>query len=342
MGDRFLIVKLSSIGDVIMASPIAKALRKAKPDAYIAWVVEPKSADMVIGNPYLDEVIVWHRTSRKGSFVSSTAHTVSKLKNLSSDLRSRKFDVAIDAQGLIRSAMVSAISGAKMRVGYDDARECAPLLYNKKMDSPHTLSAQQRYLDLLRAVGVESDDVSMTVPILDEDTAFAESFYKENGLADKKVVAMIPATTWPNKHWKKEYWSRLADLLYERHGAYGLIMGSKADLQLADEITKNSKAKLVCAAGKTTLRQAAALIKLAEIGIAVDTGLMHVSVALQKPTIGIFGPSIWRSFMKTRDCMWLTKELPCSPCHRHPTCEDYPCIWGVTPEEAADAAVPYL
>lgn len=340
--ERILIVKLSAIGDVLMATPVAKALRKAYPDSYLTWIVERKSADVVLGNPYLDEVIIWERT-KGGSLLSSTGRFIKGLSNISRELKARKFDVALDIQGLLRSAGVCFFSGAKQRIGFADADEYSWVLYHKKYDprDPER-NAQQRNLDLLKTLGIESTDTAMYMPVMDDDRAFAIEFFEKNGLNNEKVVAFCPATTWPNKHWTEQGWASVADIIGENYGARPMIMGSKADIPLATRISGMARVKPVISAGETTLKQAGALMERSAAVIGVDTGLLHMAVALDRPAVGLFGASAWRCFLKRDNFAWVAKDFPCSPCRRHPTCDNVDCMQAIMPEDVENAVKRWL
>ncbi|MCE5198715.1 MAG: glycosyltransferase family 9 protein [Armatimonadota bacterium] len=339
---RILIVKLSAIGDVLMATPVARALREEFPDAYLAWIVERKSADIVLGNPYLDEVIVWDRT--KGNGVLGDAVNFFKVfGKLRKELRSRKFDACVDVQGLLRSAGVCLASGARRRIGFSDGAEGSVFLYNEKYDpGGDDVNAQQRNLDLLKKLGVNSTQTAMYMPVSDDDRRFADEFFSKEGLDDAKVVAFCPATTWVNKHWTPEGWSQVADLLAEKHNAKALILGSKADIPLASKIVDGSRCKPTVSAGQTTLKQAGALMGKCAAVIGVDTGLLHMSVALDRPTVGLFGASAWRCFQKKDNFIWVAKDFPCSPCRRHPTCENVDCMQAITSQDVENAVGSWL
>lgn len=339
---RILIVKLSAIGDVLMATPVAKALRTAYPDSYLAWIVERKSADVVLGNPYLDEVIVWER-AKGGGFLNSTSRFIKGLNGIRRELRSREFDISLDLQGLLRSAGVCFVSGAKKRVGFADADECSSIFYHEKYNihDPER-NAQQRNLDLLKTIGIESTDTAMHMPVLDEDREFAAGFFADNGLEGEKVVAFLPATTWANKHWTPEGWARVADILGEKYNARPMIMGSKADIPLATQISDLARIKPVISAGKTTLKQAGALMEKSVAVIGVDTGLLHMAVALDRPAVGLFGASAWRCFLKRDNFVWVAKDFPCSPCRRHPICDNVDCMQAIAPEDVEGAVKRWL
>ena len=325
-----------------MATPVARALRQAFPESYIAWVVERKSADVVLGNPYLDDVLVWDRVKR-GNLAVDTVGFFRSLRGLREDMRKRNFDVCLDLQGLLRSAGVSLFSGAKRRIGFSDGAEGSVRLYTEKYD-PGTdpeLNAQQRNLDLLKPLGVHSTDTTMHMPLGQDDREFADRFFSEQGLDGERVVGFIPATTWVNKHWTPEGWSGVADLLGRRHSTRAIILGSKADIALADRICDGAEVKPVIGAGRTTLKQAGALMEKCAAIIGVDTGLLHMSVALDRPSVGLFGASAWRCFLKKDNFVWVAKDFPCSPCRRHPTCSNVDCMQAITPEDVVEAVRPW-
>ncbi len=340
--NRILIVKLSAIGDVLMATPVARALRDASPDSYIAWIVEKKSADVVLGNPYLDKVIVWDRGS-EGSTLARAARFIKGAVQLRRDLKALDFDVSVDLQGLLRSGLVCLVSGSKRRLGFADADEGSAYLYHDKYDpGGDEVNAQQRNLDLLRTIGVESTDTAMHMPVTDEDRTFADAFFEQQRLVGEKVVAFCPATTWFNKHWIPEGWSGVADILGEKHNAKPLILGSKADIALAQQIADAAHHKPVISAGQTTLKQAGALMEKCTAVIGVDTGLLHMAVALDRPAVGLFGASAWRCFLKKDNFIWVAKDFPCSPCRRHPTCQNVDCMLAITPQDVDDAVARWL
>ena len=339
---RILIIRLSSIGDVVMTTPVAKALRAAYPDAHIAWIVEDKSRDVLEGNPYLDEVIVWDRAGTGNSplgYLKSALH-------LRRELARRKFDVAIDFQGLLRSAVIARISGARRRIGYDNARENAGLFYDVRLRVKNRdLRGSEMYARMIELLGVADREMEMHVPISDEDRAFARKFIAEtvsSRQAARKAVALCPATTWPHKHWTEEGWAGLSDALVSRYGAVPIFLGSRADSALIDRVRALSECDAASAAGKTSLKQAAAIIEQCDLVISVDTGLLHIANALNRPTVAVFGPTAWDYLAGKDSLAVVAKDLSCMPCFRHPTCKDHECMTSVTADEVLLAAERWL
>jgi heptosyltransferase I len=211
-GPRILLIRLSAIGDVVVTTPVSRALRVAMPDAHVTWVVESKAKDVLGGNPYLDDVIVWDRP--KGAL---TPAAMSELHGL---LRREHFDWAIDFQGLLRSALVARISGARRIIGNSGAKEHADMLYHVRVKrNPKEPSSRQRCLDLLRPLGVESTDRRMVVEISESEDARAREVLAENGVSDETpYVCFVPATTWMQKHWIEDHWAALARIVREELG----------------------------------------------------------------------------------------------------------------------------
>ena len=339
---RILIVRLSSIGDVVMTTPVAKALRGAFPEAYLAWIVEDKSRDILEGNPYLDEVIVWNRSS----IAPGPVGYLKSMLGLRRELKKRRFDVAIDFQGLCRSAVVAKLSGARRCLGYSNVREKAGVLYDVRLQMDNgRLRGRELYAKMLGLLGVPTDDLEMHIPIGDKDRAFAREIIAD-GIAARKgargVAALCPATTWPHKHWTEDGWARLADGLLSRYGVMPIFLGSKADSALVERIRGLMDGESASAVGGTSLRQAAAIIEQSDLVAAVDTGLLHIAVALNRPTVAIFGPTAWDYLSDVETLAVVAKSLPCMPCFRHPTCEAYECMRSVTDDDVLSAAEKWL
>lgn len=341
---RILIIKLSSIGDVVMATPVAQALREALPKAYIAWVVEEKSKDVVLGNPYVDKVIIWDRDSTPSrSLFAKGMHFVQGLCGLTRELRCDKFDFAVDLQGLLRSALVAWLSGARVRLGFGDAREGGVRFYNRVLPPyDRRVRSTHQYLNMLTLLGIENGTGDMYVPVADDERAYVAKLLPTMRDGRESVVAMCPATTWPNKHWTEEGWARLADELVCGYGALPLFLGAPVDKPLVSRILGKMRHEAASLVGETTLRQAAAIIEQSRMVVGVDNGLLHVALALDRPVIGVFGPSGWRSFVKKDNFVAVAKDFPCIPCFRHPTCRDFDCMRAIEPEDVLRVARRWL
>jgi heptosyltransferase-1 len=333
-GPHVLIVRLSAIGDVVVTTPVARALREAFPDAHIAWLVEPMARGILKGNPFVDEIVTWDRP--KGAFFAHDGWTTLR------DLRSRRFDWAIDCQGNLRSALVARLSGARRVVGNTKAKEHADLLYHHCIDRSTTdLSNRQRCLDLLQPLGIRTHDRRMCVAISDAERAEAQALLRENGVQPgHRYACLVPATTWPQKHWQEPEWGTTAALLAEELELVPAFLGGKSDGPLIERIRRHSGGAGLDLSGRTpNLKVAAALVEDAALTVTVDTALMHASVAVGTPTVALCGASWWPGFQDYEGMILVREPLPCSPCLHHPTCGGrFDCMRAITPKRVLAAA----
>jgi heptosyltransferase-1 len=330
---RVLVIRTSAIGDVIIGTPVTRAVREALPDAHLAWVVEPRAADVLRGNPYLDEVILWDRP--KGSL------PLGSVVGMATELRRRRFDCVIDLQGLMRTALLGRLSGARRLVGNAGAKEWAGMLYDVRVPKrTDDLSSRQRCLDLLEPLGIRSTDRRMVFPLSADDRSSAASLLDSQGIAPGEAYAcLVPATTWAQKHWVEPGWSELAGRLAKHLGVKPVILGGKTDLPLANRIAEAAAVRCANLAGRTSLKTAGAVLEGARLTVAVDTALMHASVALGTPTVALCGASGWYGFADYERFTLLREPLPCSPCLHHPTCGGrFDCMRALTPDRVLEAA----
>lgn len=331
--ESILIIRLSAIGDVVVTTPVVRALRAAKPDAHIGWVVEPAAKGFLEGNPFLDEVIVWDR--KKGGLKWGD------LMQVRSQLRTRRWDWVVDCQGNLRSALVARLSGGRTIVGNTNAKEHADWLYHRKVErSEADRSSRQRCLDLLRPLGIESRDRRMVVAVSNAERAAAKDVLTQLGIVSSaRYTCLVPATTWPQKHWFEAEWAALADRMRASLGLTPVILGGPADVPMATRIAEAARGNVVIAAGKTSLKTAAALLEGAQVNVAVDTGLMHASVAVGTPTVGVCGASWWHGFADYERFALVREEMHCSPCLHRPECDGrFDCMRALTPERVLAAA----
>jgi heptosyltransferase I len=330
-----LLVKLSSIGDVVMASPVAEAIRRAYPDVFLAWLVEDRCRPVLEGNPYLDEIISWPRPTRFGPAL-----------RIIRKLRSHHFDFSVDLQGLAKSSALAYLSGAKKRVGFAKGRECSALLYNAPVECGRLPHSMDCYRALLGPLGTEASPTSprMCFPISDQDMVSARELLESVGIKPEHgFAALAPATTRDAKHWIEERWSELADELSSKFGLSIVFLGSRADTDMLERIRSRMHVASISLAGQTTLKTAGAVIKESQLMVSVDTGLMHIAVALGVPTIAVYGPtSAWENHIHNANFRVARKDLPCAPCHKRVTCTDFDCMLAVSVEDVITLAAELL
>ncbi|MCC6208703.1 MAG: glycosyltransferase family 9 protein [Gammaproteobacteria bacterium] len=330
---RILIIRLSAIGDIVMASPLIKTLRRSYPNARLSWLAEPAAAGLLRDNPDLDEVIVWPRAEWRALWNARRYHAWwSAVRDFVRVLRRRRFDLVLDVQGLLKSAAWARLSGAPVRIGLG-SREGGALLMTQVIARPRSdARIGSEYLHLARELGLDSGDFAMDIALGADDEAFARARAAETG----PYAVLCPFTTRPQKHWFEERWPELAEQLRARFGLTPVLLGGPDAREAAARMQQACPA-LRSQVGGTTLTQSAALIKHARCLIGVDTGLTHMGIAFNVPTVALFGST--RPYLDTTraNARVLYHRLECSPCRRHPTCGGaYTCMRLIEVNEVAD------
>ena len=283
---NILIVKLSSLGDVIHASPCAHALRELFPAARITWIAEKNFAGLLVGSPALNEVIqVDLDYLRKASL----ADGLSYLKKLKRQLRANRYDLVLDLQGLFKSALVAWMTGCKERFGYAHQREGSWLI-SKGVSGAHAGDhVIQRYLDVVRHLG--SDVVEPTFPLPDftPEKQTIERLLAAHPAPDKRIV-FAPGTSKANKEWPVAHYAALARML-TAEGWTIVVAGGKGDIEKGRQLAELVGDGLVDLTGKTSLKELAALLSDAALFVSGDTGPLHIAVAVGVPIVALYGPT---------------------------------------------------
>ncbi len=335
-----LLVRLSARGDIVFASPLIRAFRRTYPHARITWMAESHTKDLIAHHPELDALMVVERHEWKKLWRERRLRTLFRaLKKLLMELRSREFDVAIDLQGLLRSGIMTYLSGAPVRLGLgsrEGSRYLMTHVFARDRGDRRQVSSEYRYL--AEELGLEVGDFAMEVPLAAEDRRWADAQMRERELHGGFSVA-IPFTTRPQKHWFEDRWAALLDRVTEELGLPAVVLGGPGDQEAARRILGMARLEPVNLVGKTTLTRAGALIQRASLVMGVDTGLSHMGIAFHRPTVTIFGSSIPYTEPPTDRAKVVVHRLDCSPCKSNPTCDgDFTCLKLVTVEEVMEAA----
>jgi len=313
---RILIIKPSSLGDIVHALPVLSDLRATWPDAHIAWLVGNSFAPLLEGHPLLDEIILFDR-KRYGRMWRSPSASLAFWRFVHR-VRQHRFDLVLDLQGLIRSGLMSFFSGARRRLGFSNAREGAWMFYTHHVRAPRALHAVDRNLRFLDGLGIRHDEPAFPLGLRDDEHAAAHTLLSNTaGNPLDEFTAVIPGARWQSKRWSPE---RIADLIDAIH-ADGLpqcvLLGAPGEREFTDRVVKACRSDVVDLVGRTTLRQLAAVIDLANRVVCHDSGPMHIAAALNKPTVAIFGPTNPdRTGPYSPAATVVTHPLECAPCYR--------------------------
>jgi heptosyltransferase I len=275
---RFLLVRLGSLGDVIHALPAASALRDTFPDARIDWAIDPKWQRLLEGNPDLSEIIPADRKSAAG-----IASTVSKL-------RAAQYTCAIDFQGLYKSALLAFASGAPRRIGFQSsyAREAlASLLYTDELN-PRGGHKVDHNLTLAEAAGARLTTPRFSLQVRPEDEDRVNEELARHNIQDFYVLN--PGGGWRSKCWPAERYGELHRALAAQRGWRGIVSFGPGEENLAQEVVSAAGISAPIAI-PLDLGPLMALLRRARFVVSADTGPLHLAAALGTPTVGLFGPT---------------------------------------------------
>ena len=323
MTQRILVVRLSAIGDVVMASGLIPALRARWPDAQISWLTEPTTVPLLRHNPQLHEVIPWPRATWQQLWKKRRYGELWRaVRQFRAELRARRFDLMLDAQGLLKSGLLGWLAGAPRRVGLL-SREGSQWLMTERVgpregDDPRM---SHEYRDLADYLGAPPGSFQLDLAVGAGPRDVARAALATAGVPVGPVgrfAVLAPFTTRPQKHWFEDRWAALAGAL-RAECLVPVLMGGPSDREAAARIAAASPT-LVNMVGQLKLDETVAAIADSALLIGVDTGLTHMGTALSVPTVGLFGST--RPYLDTGSprTAILYEPMDCSPCRRHPTC----------------------
>ena len=290
---KILIVKLSSIGDIIHTLPTLAAIRRALPEAEISWAVEKNAAEILRGNPMIDNLIEVDTRSMRGAKI--VGELVLNLGKRLKSLRVSDFDVALDFQGLLKSAAIAKLSKATRRYGFSkrNLREPASrFLLNDTFEAESKISIYRKNLTLAqKALNISVPETDYEFPIYTNETHRAEAdvIIEQTG---GNYAILNPAGGWATKLWTAEKFGALADKLWRENSLASVITTAPNEIELAQKVLSNSfSGKLLIA--QPTLKGFYELAKRAVIYVGGDTAPTHLAVAAKTPLVGLFGPTEW-------------------------------------------------
>ncbi|HEY6186400.1 MAG TPA: lipopolysaccharide heptosyltransferase I [Pyrinomonadaceae bacterium] len=329
---RILIVKLGSIGDIVHTLPALSAIRRARPRAEISWVVERRAAEILRDNQLLDRLIeVDTKALRRWPM---SGETLLAPRRQLRRLRASSFDLALDFQGLLKSAAIARLSGAQRSYGFarEALREPASrfLLSKTIPTAPHTHVIHKNLRLAAGALGI-------SVPTAPEDLEFVIATGPEHlreaeeaaGGADAPYAILNPGGGWPTKLWSAERFGALADELWAHHGLRSLVTYGPGERELAERVQASGKAGRARAV-TLSLKGFYALAKSerARVYVGGDTGPTHLAVAAGTPVVGLFGPTEWwrNGSPRPQDICVERTDIGCrTDCHRR-ACSQWVCM----------------
>jgi heptosyltransferase-2 len=337
---RILVVRLDRLGDVILSTPVAQALREHFPHAFIAMMVRPPCREAVEGHPALSEVLLYDKEGAERS-VGGTLRFARRLRRY-------EFDTALVLHPSNRSHWVPWLAGIPVRIGYD--RKQAWLLTHR---IPHRKQEGMKHealyaLELLELFGIRAGRPRPVIPVSAEAERRVEQLLAASGVAaSDTLVAVHPSASCVSKRWMPERFAEVADRLIDRHGVRICLVAGGADVPYARAVEQAMRGAALNAAGSLSVGQLAALLRRAALLISNDSGPVHVAAAVGTPVVDIFGrnqqglsPQRWGPLGEGH--VILHKEVGCVTCLAHRCDIGFLCLTSLAVDEVYDAVVSVL
>ena len=346
---RILLVRLRQIGDVVFTTPAVHAVRQRFPDAHLSYIVEPAAAPIVINNPHLNEVIVAPRGRGARGLLDDLA--------LGRRLRAARFDLAIDFHGGPRASLLTWLSCAPERLGYEVAGRS--WMYTRRIARPRELRARhsvENQWDLLAPLGIPPPDRSLFPVEMPVDAAVAaavgDRLARAGVAADERLVIFHVSAGNPFRRWPAAHFVELAvSLAAGDPQRRVLVTSGPSEQDVAGRVIAEAQARLgggragqVLSCGEFSLAELRALLDRATLYIGGDSGPLHVAATTRVPIVGLYGPTLPIRSAPWRDGGWITEsvdggELPCRPCNQRACAPgDFRCLTSITSAQVLEAA----
>ena len=325
---RIGIVQTAFIGDVVLATPLAEAARRAAPGAEITFVTIPGTANLVDHHPFVDRVVVF---DKRGS-----EHGIAGVRSLSRKLEG--LDIALIPHRSFRSAAAAFWAGIPVRVGFENSAGAFLLTHTVPY---HRLHEVDRNLALGAAVGLGGEGLAPALFPGREDRRVVSSRLPDRLRAP--VVALAPGSIWSTKRWPLDSFVALAQLLRRRLEATLILVGGPGDAELCSELARRSGGVALNSAGRLTLRQSAELLRRCQVAVTNDSAPAHLAAAMGTAVVAIFGPTVTGFGFAPYGAghRVLERPLPCRPCgwHGGKRCPigTFECMRSIAPKDVFSA-----
>jgi len=341
---KILVLRLSAVGDVIRTLPAVKALKQHFLSSTITWIVEEPSQAFLKSQPEVDEVILFPRKRWAQGMKSFRKMwgTLREMGGFITNLRKQKFDVVLDFHGLLKSGLLSFLSGSPVRIGYDrkSTKEGNFFFSNIKVRLPkEKISRFKRNLLLLKGLGLDIKELNYRLHIPPEDREYVTSFFKDLTVSLKRpLIAIHPGTSAKAlfKRWMPDQYAQLADRLVREMDAAVLFTWGAEELEWVEGIRKQMKEPSLLGPKTESLTQLGEVYRYCDLYVGGDTGPMHIASLMGIPAVVIYGPTDPIENEPFRNHIKVRKEVGCNPCHRY-SCKELFCLRVISIDEVFKA-----
>lgn len=336
---KILIIRLSSIGDIILTTPLLRSVKKTYPDASITYITKKQYAGLLADSPYISELIPFDQSEGFRG-----------LRKIKRRLRNQHFDACLDIHKNLRSGFLRFGLGARLITTYPKYIIRRSLLVRFKFNLyRHIKPVYLRYFEAARKLGVHYDGNGSEIHFGQAATEKATGILSGLGYKfDRPLIVICPGATYFNKKWLPGGFVSTARQLMDERSAFVIIHGGRDDKDQCESIAKEIGAGAFSLAGTLSLPETAALLRLSTLVIANDSGLLHLAQSQKRPVVGIYGPTTRELgfFPMEQNSTVVETLLPCRPCTpkglNYCPKGHFRCMNDITPEMVIEAALPYL
>ena len=344
---RILIVKQSSLGDIVHALPVAHALKRCYPSCRIGWIVEKGFAPLVERDPAVDWVhairipSTSNPDSGKAAFFQALLATVQTLRQLRAKFRQAPYDLILDLHASFRSGLLSLANPGGLRIGFADARELNPLFQHERLfNIEGRVHAVEKNLIFCQRLDCEPRPEDFHLCAGQDDVRAVDAFLVEQDIdPTSPIVYVNPTARWQSKFWLAPRWAELTDRLLQS-GLTPVLAGGPGDVDYINGICGQMRRRAPVAAGRLSLTASVALMHRAAVYVGLDTGPMHMAAMANIPVVALFGPTHPERVRPygPGHIVLLADGLDCLCCRKR-ICAHQRCMHGITVERVLAAVI---
>ena len=338
MYNKILIIKPSGIGDIVHSLPVVYGLKELYPESKIYWLVFTRFENILYNIPQIDKLISWDRFGGIREYL-----------RIIKVLRQEKFDLVIDLQGLLRTAIISFFSKGRHRIAVSLLREFSWLFEKpiEKFDPEmHAVDRNYRIVKYLAGDRVLPEPVSFLpwIHLTEKEISVAKDLIENSGFKiERPLVLFGVSSRGEHKIWPYQNFIKLINEIVKNYSVIPVFLGMKEEISLVKKITDELKCEYIDLTGKTELRIACAVISFCKLVVGNDSSLIHIACALDIPVIGLYGPTNPAQVGPYGNKnVVVFKKLPCNPCGIKTSCKDFRCMKEITPDEVFRYVSQYL
>lgn len=326
---RILIFNVNWLGDVLFSTATIRNIRQNFPDSFIACCIPSRCYQVLEGNPYLDEIIVFDERHSHKTIASKLAFI--------RFLRAKQFDTVVFLHRSFSRALICRLAGIRNRVGYVTRKRSFLLTERVRPPDQHSVHRIEYYLEVIRGAGFSVDSKHLDFPVSRRDRHLVDDFLAHHGIeTDEDFILLNPGGNWMPKRWPREKWAQLADRIITELRRPVIFSGGEKDRKLVGLILKEMRSEALSICGELNLKQLGALAQRSAIFVTADSGPLHIANAAGASKIlALFGPtSVDLTGPYPRDnAIIIQKSVGCPvPCYQQ-VCKDPRCMHAITVNE---------